>query len=80
MIVRIWVQPCDWLNDFEPITGNDAAWLQRLFQQHKKQWIDTVAVWASREVDAELRLVTGSSKTVLQIRPIEDLVQNFTLG
>ena len=27
MIVRIWVQPCDWLNDFGPITGNDAAWL-----------------------------------------------------
>ena len=25
MIVRIWAQPCDWLNDFDPITGNDAA-------------------------------------------------------
>ena len=24
MIVQIWVQPCDWLNDFDPITGNDA--------------------------------------------------------
>ena len=23
VIVRIWVQPCDWLNDFDPITGND---------------------------------------------------------
>ena len=25
MIVRIWDPPFDWLNDFDPITGNDAA-------------------------------------------------------
>ena len=25
MIVRIWVHPCDWLNDFDLITGNDTA-------------------------------------------------------